>query len=153
LRLANDVFAGGHNPTGQKDAATFAFPYANDTFDLAILCSLLTHILPDAIENYLRQTTRVLARGGSAFISVFLFDPTAVLAMNDGTTIFDFRHQIGPCLTFDAEHPEEGIACEEAWFLQEIGCAGLHVTGIYRGNWREVRSYAIRQDYVVAAKP
>jgi SAM-dependent methyltransferase len=49
FRLINEVFAGGHNPTGHKNAADFNFPFADDTFDLAILCSVLTHMLPDGI--------------------------------------------------------------------------------------------------------
>jgi SAM-dependent methyltransferase len=152
FRLADDVFAGGHNPAGHKDAAAFDFPYANDRFDLAILCSVLTHMLPDAIENYLRQTARVLVPGGSAFISVLLFDLAAETAVRNGTTIFDFRHQIGPCQTFDPERPEQGIACGETWFFQEIERAGLRLANVRRGNWRSVRSYAITQDYVLAKK-
>jgi SAM-dependent methyltransferase len=147
------VFAGGHNPAGHKDAATFAFPYANDRFDLTILCSILTHILPDAIENYLRQTARVLVSGGSAFISVFLFDLAAETAVRNGTTIFDFRHQIGPCLTFDPGNPEEGIACRETWFFEAIKRSGLRLAEVRRGDWRNVRSYAITHDYVSAKKP
>jgi hypothetical protein len=108
--------------------------------------------LPDAIENYLRQTARVLVPGGSAFISVFLFDLAAEIAVRNGTTIFDFRQQIGPCLTFHPQHPEEGIACGETWFFQAIGRSGLRVAEVRRGNWRNVRSYAITQDYVVAKK-
>ena len=152
FRLVDDVFAGGHNPAGHTDAATFAFPYADGTFDLAILCSVLTHMLPDAIENYLRQTARILLAGGAAFMSVFLFDRAAEIAVQSGTTIFDFRHRIGPCLTFDPQHPEQGIACEEAWFLQELERSGLRLGKLQRGNWRDVRSYAIMQDYVVARK-
>lgn len=152
FRLTDDVFAGGHNPTGHKNAATFAFPYANDTFDLAILSSVLTHMLPDAIENYLRQTVRVLAPGGAAFMSVLLFDLAAETAVRDGTTIFDFRHHIGSCRTFDPQHPEEGTACEETWFLHEVERSGLRLAEIRRGNWRSVRSYAITQDYVLAKK-
>jgi SAM-dependent methyltransferase len=152
FRLADEVFAGGHNPAGHKDAAAFAFPYADDSFDLAILCSVLTHMLPEAIDNYLRQTARVLAPGGSAFVSVLLFDRAAEIAVENGTTIFDFRHQIGPCLTFDPGHPEEGIACGEAWFFQAIERSGLRLANVRLGNWRNVRSYAITQDYVVAHK-
>src|SRR5215471_15421480 len=48
FRLADDVLAGGHNPAGHKQAATFAFPYAKNSFDLPILCTTLTQILPDA---------------------------------------------------------------------------------------------------------
>ncbi len=152
FRLADDVFAGGYNRAGRKDAATFAFPYANERFDLAILCSVLTHMLPDAIGNYLRQTARVLVPGGPAFISVLLFDLAAETAVRNGTTIFDFRHQIGPCLTFDPQHPEEGIACGETWFFQVIERSGLRVAEVRRGDWRNVRSYAITQDYVLAKK-
>jgi SAM-dependent methyltransferase len=152
FHLADDVFAGDHNPTGRKNANTVDFPYANDTFDLAILCSVLTHMLPDAIENYLRQTARVLVPGGSAFISVLLFDRAAEIAVHDGTTIFDFRHHLGPCLTFDPQHPEQGIACEETWFFQVMERSGLRPVEIRRGDWRNVRSYAITQDYVVAKK-
>ena len=114
--------------------------------------SVLTHMLPDAIENYLRQSARVLVSGGSAFISVLLFDLAAETAVRNGTTIFDFRHQIGPCLTFDPQHPEEGIACGETWFFQAVERSGLRLASLRRGNWRNVRSYAITQDYVVAEK-
>jgi hypothetical protein len=72
--------------------------------------------------------------------------------VNSGTTIFHFRHSIGPCLTFDAEHPEEGVACEKTWFLGQVDLVGLRLANVRRGDWRERRSYAITQDYVVAHK-
>jgi SAM-dependent methyltransferase len=152
FRLADEVHAAGHNPSGSKSAAEFEFPYPDAMFDLAILTSVLTHILPDAIENYLRQTARVLFPGGSAFITTFLFDQGAETAVRQHATIFDFRHPVGPCLTFDPQHPEEGIACEESWFVQAVNRAGLRVSDMRRGNWRAVRSYAITQDYIVAKK-
>jgi SAM-dependent methyltransferase len=152
FRLADEVYAAAHNPSGSKSAAAFEFPYPDAIFDLAVLTSVLTHILPEAIENYLRQTARVLAPGGSAFITTFLFDRAAEAAVRQRTTIFDFRHRVGPCLTFDPQHPEEGIACEETWFVRAVDRAGLRITDIRRGNWRGVRSYAISQDSIVAKK-
>jgi hypothetical protein len=94
-------------------------------------------------------TIRVCRR---EFISVLIFDLAAETAVRNGTTIFDFRHQIGPCQTFDPERPEQGIACGETWFFQEIERAGLRLANVRRGNWRSVRSYAITQDYVLAKK-
>jgi SAM-dependent methyltransferase len=152
FRLVDEVHAAGHNPSGSRSAAEFEFPYPDATFDLTILISVLTHILPDAIANYLRETARVLAPGGSAFITTFLFDRAAEIAVRQGTTIFDFTHHLGPCLTFDPERPEEGIACEEGWLLQAVDRAGLRITDIRRGNWRAVRSYAVSQDYIVVRK-
>jgi hypothetical protein len=85
-------------------------------------------------------------------MSVLLFDRAAEIAVRSGTTIFEFRHHIGPCLTFDPQHPEEGIACEETWFVQGIERSGLRLADIRRGNWRTVRSHAVAQDYVVAKR-
>ena len=152
FHLAAEVHAPSHNPSGTKSAAEFKFPYASGSFDLVILSSVLTHMLPGAIENYLRETARVLRSGASAFISVLLFDEAAANAVNAQTTIFDFRHRVGPCWTFDAEHPEEGIACDETWFFEEVNRVGLRASTVRRGDWREVRSYMITHDYVVATK-
>ncbi len=150
FHLADEVHAPGHNASGTKSAAEFKFPYPSCGFDVVILSSVLTHILPEAIENYLRETARVLRPGAATFISVFLFDEAAANAVNSHTTILDFRHRIGSCLTFDPVHPEEGIACDEAWFLEVLNGAGLRLSTVRRGDWREVNSYLITQDYVVA---
>src|SRR5262249_35255322 len=76
---------------------------------------------------------------------MLLFDRAAEIAVRSGTTIFDFCHYIGPCLTFDPQDPEEGIACEVTWFFQAMERSGLGLADIRRGNWRNVRSYATRK--------
>jgi ubiquinone/menaquinone biosynthesis C-methylase UbiE len=152
FHLAHEVWAGGFNASGRIDAAAFTFPYPSSAFDLVILASVLTHMLPEGIENYAAETARVLKPGGAGFLTVMLFDEVAANAVRDGTTIFDFRHRIGPCWTFDAERPEEGIACEERWLLELLDRQGLRVEALRRGDWRDVRSYAITHDYIVARK-
>jgi len=144
-----DIRSHDRNPQGAVTAADFRFPVAADTFDLALLSSVFTHMIPDAIENYVGELARVLKPGGRGFISVFLFDREAAAAVASGSTIFDFRHPIGPCLTFNRDAPDDGIACRTEWFLAIVERHGLRVAQIRRGNWREVRSYEIHQDYVV----
>jgi SAM-dependent methyltransferase len=147
-----DVRAGGHNPEGAMSGAAFRFPFSDDSFDLVVACSVFTHMLPDEIENYLAEVFRVLKTDGCFFMSVFLFDRDAETAVDTGSTIFDFRYPIGPCLTFDRERPEEGIACRKDWFLELIEASGFRVDGVQGGNWRQIRSPQISQDYVVARK-
>jgi SAM-dependent methyltransferase len=147
-----DVRAGGHNPEGAINGAGFRFPFSDGSFDLAIACSVFTHMLPDGIENYVAEVSRVLKTGGRCFMSVFLFDVEAEKAVATGSTIFDFRHPIGPCLTFDRERPEEGIACRKDWFLELIEGNRFRVDAVQGGNWRRIRSYQISQDYVMARK-
>src|SRR5262245_65708463 len=75
FHLADEVHAPGHNPSGTRNAAEFKFPYQSGEFDLVILSSVLTHILPQAIENYLRETARVLRPGAPANHSVRAHQP------------------------------------------------------------------------------
>lgn len=147
-----DVNAPGHNPTGLVQAEKFVFPYASGTFELAIMSSVLTHMRAESIENYVAETARVLKPGGHFFSTVLLFDEDAATAMEMGTTLFNFRHEVGPCLTFDPASPEEGIAFREPWFRQLLESKGFRVQRIERGDWRVARSYEIVQDYVVAAR-
>jgi SAM-dependent methyltransferase len=147
-----DIRARGHNPEGAVSGAAFRFPFSDNCFDLAVACSVFTHMLPDEIENYVAEVFRVLKTDGRCCMSVFLFDSEAETAVATGSTIFDFRYPIGPCLTFDRERPDEGIACGKDWFLELIEGSGLRVDVMRGGNWRRVRSRRISQDYVVARK-
>jgi len=147
-----DVHVPDFNPHGVIAATEYRFPFAADTFDLAIVSSLFTHMLPNEIAHYMAELSRVLKPRGRCFMSVLLFDEGAEVAVANGATIFDFRHPIGPCLTFDRDRPREGVACRDAWFFQLIDSQGLHIDVVKPGNWRRVRSYEIAQDYVVAHK-
>src|SRR5262249_39112318 len=122
-RLANfrfsfaDVHSPALNPKGSIAATALRFPCPDGAFDVAVVASVFTHMLPDAIEHYVAELARVVKKGGRCFITVFLFDRDAAAAVAAGGTIFDFRHPIGACLTFDRENPEEGAACRPDWFL------------------------------------
>ncbi len=129
----------------------FSVP-ADGKFDAAIVSSVFTHIMPDEIERYISELVRVLKPGGRCFISAFLFDEEAEAAVANGTTVFDFRYPVGPCLTFDREHPEAGIASHKDWLLGFLDRSGLEVNTIRNGTWRFVRSYEVSQDYVVTTK-
>jgi SAM-dependent methyltransferase len=48
--------------------------------------------------------------------------------------------------------PEEGMVCEENWMFGLIDRRGLETGHVRRGDWRDVRSYAISQDIIVARK-
>jgi SAM-dependent methyltransferase len=147
-----DVQARGHNPTGLVAAADFRFPYSDAIFDLAISASLFTHMLADGTENYVKEIARVLRPAGRLYATLFLFDAAAQHAVAAGETIFEFRHRLGPCRTFDPIVPEEGVACEEQWFLSLLRRAGFRVTALRRGDWRCRRTYEITQDLIAAVK-
>jgi ubiquinone/menaquinone biosynthesis C-methylase UbiE len=109
-------------------------------------------MLPEEIENYFAQIARVLRPQGRCFVTAFLFDDDAEAAVAQGSTIFNFRYRLGPCLTFDRGCPQEGIACEKEWLLGLLAQNGFRVDLLQLGNWQRVRSYEISQDTVVATK-
>jgi SAM-dependent methyltransferase len=147
-----DVRSGHRNPKSPVAASAFRFPFDDQIFDLAIVCSVFTHMLPNGIEHYVAEISRVLKANGTCFLSMFLFDREAEAAVAAGSTIVDFRHPIGPCLIFDEERPDEGVAAREDWFLGLLERNGFQIDRVQYGNWRGIRSYRISQDHIVARR-
>jgi SAM-dependent methyltransferase len=147
-----DVHSRAYNPNGRVAAANVRFPYPDAVFDLAIGASLFTHMLADGTENYVKEIARVLRPAGRIYATLFLFDAEAQRAVGAGDTIFEFRHRLGSCLTFDPIVPEEGVACEEQWFLSLLRGAGFRVTAVRRGDWRCRRTYENTQDMIAAVR-
>lgn len=73
-----DVHNGSYNPEGVILSRDFIFPYEDDTFDIALATSVFTHVTDIAdIEQYLKETARVLKKGGKTLFTFFLSDDTS----------------------------------------------------------------------------
>lgn len=57
---------------GTHDATLFKFPFAQDTFTVANLASVYTHMPEPEIEAYMKEIHRVVKPGGSMAFSMFL---------------------------------------------------------------------------------
>jgi len=64
-----DVCNQHYNPTGRYKASEYRFPFADESFDFAVLCSVFTHMLAEDVEHYLCEVARVLKTGGRCLIS------------------------------------------------------------------------------------
>ncbi len=53
-------------------ASNYEFQYSKDYFDFACSISVFTHMLPDEVENYLKETHKVLEIG-AFFVATFLY--------------------------------------------------------------------------------
>lgn len=69
--MENTFYRGGPRPVR---AETFEFPYETNQFDCAVLHSVFTHMLSQAVANYVRNLARVVKPGGRILVSVFLLD-------------------------------------------------------------------------------
>lgn len=148
-----DVHNASYHPEGQRSADAVRFPAASASIDVALLSSVFTHLLPDDVAAYTRELYRVVRPGGRCLISYLLMNAAAEAAVSARTTIFDLRYRCGPFVTFSRDDPTEGLAYDEQFALAMLQEAGLEVETIRYGTWRDVHSYEVQHDWVVARKP
>lgn len=156
-----------YNSDATSSAASFRFPYADDSFDVVFSTSVYTHLQPLETENYLRETARVLAPGGRTVSTFFLIDDEVeqLFAQDPerrrrgGRLPAQLSHELTDergqrYRTRDPRVPERELALytEDAVAMHER--AGLAVTEVRGGHWsgRERRPDMLGQDLIVASR-
>ena len=76
-----DIFNKEYNPAGRLKASEYRFPFDDETFDLAVLASVFTHMLPDDMRHYIAEVARVLKMGGACCASYNLLDAESLRTM------------------------------------------------------------------------
>lgn len=69
-----DVRNDAYNPEGRYPATEYVLPYADKSFDVVFLISVLTHMLTEEVKNYAKEISRVLCPGGNCFLTAYLLD-------------------------------------------------------------------------------
>jgi SAM-dependent methyltransferase len=133
-----------YNPGGTRSASEYRFPYPDDSFDVAVMTSVLTHLLAPEAERYLAEAMRVLRPGGRLLATFFLLDDDSRAALRDGRAAIAFLEPDGDTAIADPAIPEEAVAYDEAWVR-----ARADVRSIDRGAWRGSPGRSF-QDIVVA---
>jgi SAM-dependent methyltransferase len=59
-----DIQNGVYNPKGRFKSSDLRFPYPDGSFDVVLLASVFTHMLPQDVRHYLYEIVRVLKPGG-----------------------------------------------------------------------------------------
>jgi len=134
IPLENDLYT-----AGGAESADFAFPYPATAFDLVILTSVFTHMLPDQVAHYLAEIQRVLRPGGRVFATFFLItDDSESPAATPGRT-FSFPYDYGHYRLMDERVRSANVAYRKK-YLQElvrrIGTSGgLRIRECRPGAW------------------
>jgi len=135
-----DLHNGLYNPDGAAQADRVRFPYDDGTFDFVFMTSVLTHLLPDELSNYLHETARVLKPSGRCLITYFVLNETARAGIHRRHARFTFSHPVAPSAwTESPDQPERAIAYEEGFLREEYRRANLAVVEPIRpGAWSGV---------------
>jgi len=100
-----DVCNRHYNPTGRYKASENRFPFADESFDFVVLCSVFTHMLAEDVEHYLCEVARVLKTGGRCFITFFLLNESSLTLMRANKSSIDLNINLGSCLVGNASDP------------------------------------------------
>jgi SAM-dependent methyltransferase len=109
----------------------YRIPLADNSFDLVFSNSLLTHLLEAELENYLRESYRLLRAGGAMMHSHFNIDnPPASYGKRH-----TFAHRLGNALIESEAQPEAAVAYHTDFLFglcRKIGfssCEIVHMPG------------------------
>ncbi len=144
-----------YNSKGGVEADQFRFPYADESFDLAILTSGFTHFYRADTDHYLSEIRRVLKKDGLCLSTWFDFNSPRIGNPAEGVSRFNFAfdHNDGT-YSHDERKPLNAIAYDEKLIYSLHEQNGFKVTGVHMGGWRnpESREFRHSQDVVVAKK-
>jgi SAM-dependent methyltransferase len=147
-----DLYNRRYNPHGAHAAADYRFPYDDESFDFAILTSVLTHLLESEADHYLAETARVLKPGGRVLATFFLLNEESRRLIKEGSTSLAFLDPDDHVSVVDADVPEEAVAYDEGWVRERLATHGLEPGEIRFGSWCGRDEPTSFQDLVVASR-
>jgi SAM-dependent methyltransferase len=148
-----DVYNQHYNPTGTIRGTEFRFPYPDESFDLILLTSVFTHMLPDEVHHYLDEFRRVLKPGGRCFTTCFLLNEESRALIAEGKSSQKLIHRLKECYTTTPDDPEDSIGYDEQLLLGWIAERGFTLQGKRYGCWCDRPRFTSYQDVLVYRKP
>jgi SAM-dependent methyltransferase len=149
--LQNDLY----NPQGSARVEETRLPYADASFDFAILTSVITHLDPSQVASYAAEIARLLRPGGRCFTSLFLVDDVAREALDagKGRLAFDVA-AAGPQFYAIKERPLAAVAYEFTHLIGVFAQARLDlVRPVVWGAWSGRAGGRSYQDICIFSKP
>jgi SAM-dependent methyltransferase len=132
-----DVASVAYNRGGELKPTAYRFPFPDRSFDAILLSSVFTHMLPQDVEHYLREISRLLTPAGVCVASYFILNGESRAGVESGRSFvsFDVKHPSGVCRLHDADVPEAAVAYEDTYLRQIHDHAGLRIRHHRRGRW------------------
>ncbi len=131
-----DIYNKEYNPKGRLQAADYRFPYEDESFDVAVLYSVFTHMLPAEVDRYVSELSRVLKKGGHIFATYFVITPQSRELMDSKGSQVRFKHNHGPYWVLSERVPELAVAYEESHIRELYSKHGLSdPPDLYLGRW------------------
>jgi SAM-dependent methyltransferase len=130
-----DIYNREYNPGGHLAASMYHFPYEDETFDVAVLLSVFTHMLPPDMEHYLSEIARVLVKGGRCAATYYLINDESLRLIESGASSKRFKYRHDPYWLVSEEVPEFSVAYDEKYVRDRYRRYHFMERRIYLGGW------------------
>lgn len=148
-----DFFNKMYNPTGKVNPDRYSFPYASDEFDVVLLTSVFTHLMPKTVKRYIAEISRVLKPGGKVLCTMFLLNDTSRRHIRETNPERNFPHRMREAHVQFRDTPEGAVAYEEKFFRSLLVRNQLEVVEPIRfGRWSGNPDGFSYQDIVIARR-
>lgn len=118
-----DVVNARYNPAGRPLSRSFRLPVTSGAADIVYMWGLVTNMEPDHMPIYVAETSRMLRRGGKAFVTANVEDDVPRVSVNPQNY-----------LPYPCSGPLHVVRYEREYFLDVFQYFGLKLTGyIYHG--------------------
>jgi SAM-dependent methyltransferase len=150
-----DVHNAMYNPGGQQMPEAFQLPFRDGSYDVVLLKSVFTHMLPSGVRAYLKEISRVLRPGGRAVISYFLLNDESRGFMKLGRDKIGLKNVWNKdelCRIANPDVPEAAVAHDEHRIRQYYADVALSPIEISYGDWCGRPSLLGLQDLMIAMR-
>ncbi len=148
VNLYNDLYT-----SKGENAEKFVFPYNDEEFDLVFLVSVFTHMLPDEVDNYMKEIHRVLKKGGKCLATFFVINNNSLSLSKSNKFRFDIS--FGNYYLMDEKVQSANVAFKEEFIVDKlIAQNSLTLNKIIYGYWAsgKVSDKISFQDVVIIEK-
>ena len=161
--VAEGLYNGQYNPAGDIPASEYTFPYPDAEFDVVVLASVFTHMLPDDVAHYLDEIARVMKPGSRSLITWFLINEETERLLADqqdrrhdpATNAHEalLSHDFGAFRATNPRFPEYVAAYYEDWVRDSYARSGLEIVEpIHYGSWAGRTGTLFNQDLLLARR-
>jgi SAM-dependent methyltransferase len=151
-----DLFNSHYNKTATSRPENYSFTLESGTIDFIWSTSLFTHMLIEAVDNYLKEMSRVLTPNGSMWNSYLLLDSVSypLARQIDSDRGFHLTIPVNGGLAARINDPEVLIGLDAGRIKQLHEKHGLEIVEIRNGPWsgRGDDLRASNQDVIIAKK-
>lgn len=128
IDLSNDLYKGNG-----IDPSTYSFLFEKEYFDFIFAISVFTHLIDSELENYIKQSARVIKKNGILFATFFIVSDD----YTPNNQRFNFPHDFGHFLLMDKVVQSANVAYRFDYLQRLFNQSGFTIELYEKGYWQE----------------